>query len=313
MLLLNMVMRFITAQPDQQYFLWQLQVQLTNFRRLGLEQACVILIGVDGEPSALAKYIEARTTAQVVFIPDTRADKNYAPSIQPHLYAKYVADHPNIGECMLLDSDVIFRSMPAFVAPDPGTCRVSDTSGYLGYEYVVSKGQPQFHDMCSIVGIDPEVVKARQRDSGGAQWVMNGMMTAAFWIKVERDCNALYVYMRAREPQWRGEGYAIQAWTAGMWAQLWNVWLAGYSTVVAPELHFCWASDTLERAGTTPILHVAGVVDTMKETHFYKGKYVGAHPFHDPAVMAITEASNASHLYAIAIREAKDEWEIREP
>jgi hypothetical protein len=300
-------MKLITAQPDQQYFLWQLQVQLTNLKQYDLERDCVVLIGVEGEPSDLAKHIARNTPAQVVFLPDKRRVRTYAPSIQPHLYAQYVEMYPDVGCSMLLDSDVIFRSTPELIEAPPGVCRVSDTIGYIGYDYIISKGSRQFLDLCAIVGIDPTLVKARQSSSGGAQWVIPHLMTPAFWTKVERDSVTLYDYMCGTNKTWTGEGYPIQAWTAGMWSILWNFWLAGYTTEITPEMKFAWASDTLDKAGDTPMLHIAGVVSDMKNTHFYKGGYVSIHPFNDTS-LHVDEIKNASHIYVAEILRARKEW-----
>lgn len=311
-------MRYISSQPDQPYFLWQLQVQLYNFARLGIEQDYIILIGVRDRPSALAQYIAKHTRAQVEFIPDTRTERSYAPSIQPHLYAKFFASSPISEPLMFIDSDVIFLSAPDFSALCTDDIDyVSDTTDYIGYNYVVSKGVDQFTEMCRIVGVDPAVVRREQQNSGGAQYLLKRAGSAAFWTKVEQDGNALYQYLSRRERLWKGPGYAIQRWTSGMWALLWNLWVANRTVRVTPMMEFAWGSDSIEqlrkRTGAK-FLHLAGVTKDMESTHFYKGRYVTTHPFDDTTYVeryVTDEPSNGSQIYARELVEAAKSWENR--
>jgi hypothetical protein len=70
----------------------------------------------------------------------------------------------------------------------------------------------------------------------------------------------------------------IQFWTAEMWSLLWNLWLSDYKTEITNELDFSWATDNVEKYEKMPILHMAGVTDTLKSTKFYKGDYINMDP-----------------------------------
>lgn len=302
-------MKFLSAQPDEPYFLWQLQVQLSNFARLGIEDDLIVLLGVRDKPSPQAEYIKARTKAQVHFIPDTRKNRSYAPSIQFHLYAKYFTLN-KIGEpYMLVDTDVVFDKMPLLHRLiEDDVVYMSNTKSYIGYEYVLSKGEQQLAEMAKLVGVTPEQLKANDEGAGGAQTIMKGCENPAFWMKVEHDAVALYQYMSARESKWTGEGYPIQRWTAGMWAFLWNIWKSGIKTSIVPEMDFCWGSDPI--TSRKPIVHMAGVTADMASTHFFKGQYITAHPF-DANLKCESLCNTISDLYVCEILNAKNDWATR--
>lgn len=301
-------MKFLSAQPDQPYFLWQLQVQLANFHRLGIEGDLIILLATDGAPSVVANLIAANTSAQVHFIPDTRRDKSYAPSVQFHLYSKFFHTH-TIGEpYMLIDSDVIFVSLPdmsGLVHDD--IVYMSDTRSYIGAQYILSKGGKILENMAAIVGVNPSMIVERQAHSGGAQTIVKGLEDVGFWSKVEADACSLYQYLTIEERKWRGKEYPIQRWTSGMWAFLWNLWREGRDTRITPALDFCWGSDPLTKQ--KPILHMAGVTPDMSSTHFNKTKFITTHPFDTTH----TECrDNMSHVYVSEIQRAREYWnEIR--
>lgn len=300
-------MKLLSAQPDEPYFLWQLQVQLSNFARLGIEKDLIILLGVRDKPSPAADYIKARTSAQVHFIPDERISTIYPPSIQFHLYSTFFKDH-QIGEpYLLIDSDVVFASVPnLYHLEGDDVIYMSDTAGYIGYPYLISKGADQLNDMALMVGITSEIIKDRTLTGGGAQTLMKGFESSSFWKKVEVDSIRLYQYMTAREHKWTGEGYPIQKWTAGMWSFLWNLWAANATTAIAPDMDFCWGSDPVSKL--KPIMHMAGVTVDMSATHFFKGNYVRVHPFECPNLKEPDEPLSIADMYVSEIMQAKEDW-----
>ncbi|ULT26895.1 hypothetical protein KUH03_08750 [Sphingobacterium sp. E70] len=50
-------------------------------------------------------------------------------------------------------------------------------------------------DMLSIVGLDKSIIEGEDANTGGAQYILNGI-DANFWDKVERDAESLYLCMR---------------------------------------------------------------------------------------------------------------------
>lgn len=271
-------MKFISAQPDSDYYVWQLEVQMHNFAHHGIEQDAIILFGFDKEPNMNALKFARRTKARVEFIPDRRTNRNYIPSIRPHILKKFFAADNNIDRFMYHDADIIFLEKPDFgKLPDVGVV-LSDSGirSYLDSKYIISKSESLFENMCYAVGIDPITVIDNDSVVGGAQYIFNFIPMAFFWNKVERDSNSLYQLMTTGEYLHRQKGHPIQAWTADMWAVLWNIWLYNEKTSISDELDFCWPTQTLEYR--KKIFHNSGVTPERADL-FYKQDYSHKSPF----------------------------------
>ncbi len=293
--------RFVSAQPDQPHFLWQTHVYLHNFLSLGIPAPdCVALFGVDPDagPSAGLRALRERfPEADIRTYPDTRdaAGRAYPPSIQPHLIERALADSPDweAAPTFFQDCDIGFRRLPDFdlmLREHPRACLVSDTVDYVGFEHLhercerIRTERPEvpadelIHRMCEIVGIEPERVRRNEARSGGAQYLLQGV-GRDYWAKVYRDSVAL---RRLFDDYLGGLGLAkeprdyVQVWTAGMWAYLWNLWLRGLETVVHPELDFVFAGAASKEPA--PILHMAGLRDELKHSHFDKVDWAEASP-----------------------------------
>lgn len=270
-------MIYISAQPDNDYFIWQLKIQIANLEKLKNNLDYHILVSYKGDrPNE--NFINFKkelkdTNYKICFYKDARVDwKAYLPSLRPYILAQHFEKF-TIDECFYIDSDVIFRELIDF-SKLIDSCYVSDTISYVGASYIQSKSESLLNSMCAIVGIDKDKVIEREANSGGAQYVMRGV-GSAFWQKVEKDCLELYFHMNSFNRTFVGHG--IQAWTADMWAVLWNLWLIG-ECKVDRELDFCWPGDSLSRWEATKIFHNAGVSDVDKDRLFYKGMYIDTNP-----------------------------------
>jgi hypothetical protein len=291
-------MKFVSVQPDSTYFIWQLQVQINNFRKFGIEKDAIILIAFDPKVgiNSAAKDLKKSTIATVIFYPDDREDKKYPPSIQPRILKHFAVRFEKEIRCEQIfyhDSDMIFRKFPDFKSMNKtDVAYLSDTISYIGAEYIKSKGESTFKKMCNIVGIDPKVVEDNQLLSGGAQHLFppTDKMDKKFWEKVENDSNILFKYMKTTEKQYlktttthkdgKTKDYPIQSWTAGMWSLLWNLWLIGIKTEISDQISFSWPTNKMDDLNRHNILHNAGVEAT--HTHlFYKGAYVDKTPFEE--------------------------------
>lgn len=270
-------MIFLSAQPDEDYFVWQLRVQIKNLQDIGLKDEyhiCVKAMRDSVNPNFLQLRDEfIGTNFKFYFYFESRPYwRTYLPSLRPYILAQHFAMF-KYEEFFYIDSDIIFRELPNFSLLGKHSW-VSDTVSYVGGEYILSKSWELLKGMCAIVGIAPDVVLKRNKHSGGAQYVMRGV-TSQFWQKVEKDAINLYLYMDAFNQSYKGHG--IQAWTADMWAVLWNLWMSEYDCKVHKELDFCWPRDPLSRWEETKILHNAGVTPENKDL-FYKARYIKDSP-----------------------------------
>ena len=296
---------FVTAQPDVPYFHWQIKLYVHNFIEKGINpnQIHVILGMVHGKTEPTSGGLELlELGVNIHFYKDDRIKKTYIPSIKPYLISQWLKNSPEYGDCFFLhDADIIFRELPDFKTLLNGDiCYLSDTIGYIGYNYIIdccrryerqhptSEKNQLLNEMTSIVGIDTEMIKNNQDNSGGGQYIIKNT-DYKIWQKIYEDCTPLYKQMLNYQRRFPINPGQIQFWTAEMWSLLWNLWLFGYQTRITPLLDFSWATDNLEKYNTKPILHMAGVTENQKERKFFKGEYINLDPIE-------TLRSNPTHF-----------------
>jgi hypothetical protein len=281
-------LRYVSVQPAIDYYTWQIEVMITNFMRNdvnGNHIDVVCAIKNNHIPPAWQKLAERYNMVRFFFYNDTRQNPVYISSVRPHILKQHFAAHPDLTNDAIMyhDSDIVLTKTPTWdhlVQDD--VWYLSDTIGYVGAEYIKSKKCGVYEEMCKIVGIDPEIPAREQQHSGGAQYLMKNV-TAEFWEKVERDCEALYHFfldhlkIHPESPTY----HPIQKWTADMWAVLWNGWLFNHTIRVVPELEFAWPMHKLEDWNKHTILHNAGVTKEWSETSklFYKGDFINTLPY----------------------------------
>ncbi|MEN0006203.1 MAG: GlcNAc-transferase family protein [Bacteroidota bacterium] len=291
--------RFLSAHPDKPYYVWQTQVYLSNFKAMGISMRdCIALFSTKPRGYAspeLRQLCVQFPAADIRMYYDNRNSEGraYAPSIQPHLISKAFKDTPEWKADFIFyhDCDIAFLRKPNFqkmFQAQPDACFLSDTDGYIGYDYLhkccenIRKERPDLpeddliHRMCAIVGIDVEVVKTQK--GGGAQYLLQGV-AEAYWDKVYKDSIAISQlferYMRSLQLEKEPKEY-IQVWTAGMWAYLWNLWLLEKETVLHPELKFLFAGGVMDDTAT--VMHMAGLEQVVKHYHFDKLDWVEMNP-----------------------------------
>jgi hypothetical protein len=285
---------FISAQPDVPYFHWQVRVYVHNFIEMGINpnQIHVLFAMVHGNTKPTEESLQLKDLGiNVHHYLDDRKQKHYIPNIKPFLVYKFLEQNPKLGKNLFLhDADIVFRRLPDFgTLLQDNTNYLSDTIGYIGYNYIIdccnryeykhpnsSKGQ-LLQEMANVVGVDVNIIKENQNNSGGGQYLIKNS-DYKLWKKIYEDCTPLYDQMLNYQKRFPINPGEIQFWTAEMWSLLWNLWLHNYETKITSELDFSWATDSIEIYNRKPILHMAGVTDELKNTKFYKGEYINVNP-----------------------------------
>jgi len=275
-------MKFVCAQPAIPYYTWQVEVMINNFISHGINPNDIhILCAYYGEiPEDWKKLQEANKDVKFFFYQDTRGNYTYIPSIYFNMMKQHIKAHPELQhEALFLhDCDIILtRPIDFSEMLHDKVWYLSDTVGYIGTQYILSKGEDVYLKMCDVIGIDSLIPKLMNSNSGGAQHLVKNT-TYEYWDKVEKDSIKLYAHLCAEEPKWERSDYPLQKWTAGMWSLLWNAWIFGHETKVDKRLDFCWATDPIQRWEQAPIFHNAGVTDDRKNL-FFKGNYIGKLPY----------------------------------
>ncbi|QJB36672.1 hypothetical protein HF324_01855 [Chitinophaga oryzae] len=291
-------MIFLSAQPCNYYFLWQLELQVFNFRQLGIPAEKIhVLIGYDpqlGLSEEFAKLMQENTAATFYTYPDVRIKKRYLSSLRPHLIKQHFTKFPELCDEVVFyhDSDILFRELPDFSQMNSEGCwYLSDTRTYLDSNYVRSTADTDlFYGMCALVGISPDVVIAHDQHAGGAQYLISNVQVA-FWEKLEKDCEGLYALLedfhnKKAAQYYKDTGQAasryrgIQVWCADMWAMLYNALLFGYKPRIHHDLDFCWAGDRMSKWYDRKILHYSGVRNNQEGKMFCKTDYIHYPPYY---------------------------------
>lgn len=318
---MNKKVIFLSVQPDNQYFHWQIEVLIHNFLKVGINPNHIeILFGYYQTPSdeglALAKkYPMVRFFFYKIRIID---NFGYIPIIRPDLLEQHFINYPELYKEVIFyhDSDIIFRKLPDFDnMHDDKNWYLSNTVSYIGSNYIKSKGDDLFINMCSLLNISPKLVEDNELNSGGAQYLMKGI-TSTFWKTCISDTLTLYKYLRDRETYERSilskdellKYNPIQKWCVDMWAVLWGAWKIGVNTVVSSELDFSWGTSDLHTYYRCNIMHNAGVTDTLKNTLFYKADYRTTSPFESD--LSHVNKNSASYKYVEAINFAKSNKQL---
>ena len=269
-------MKFIIAIPEHNYYLWQMLVQINNLNKMGYAEDTIYVMGkTNNSWGKVANNIIGKTNVGCDFYQfnDKREDFTYSSSMRPHILKKLFELKPELKNeaIFYLDPDVIFKKKIRFNDIEKNDVwYLSDTRSYIDSKYIKSKSDELFKRMCDVVGIDPKVVEENDPHAGGAQYFMKNV-TAEYWEKVERDSVELYKLMIKTQHQYNPD-FPIQAWTADMWAVLWNAWLAGHETKIIKRLDFMWATDSITKWDKTSIYHNAGAVGEGDEL-FVKTRY----------------------------------------
>ena len=292
-------MRYVCCQPATDYYTWQVEVVINNFKKHGINPNFIdIVCGINGQvPETWIKLANHYNTVRFFFYQDTRNDKCYSPSIYFHLLKQHILRDDVKYEILYLhDSDIIFTKPPNFSELEKGNAwYLSDTNSYINYDYVKSKGYEVYEKMCEIIGISTLIPRLMNHNSGGAQYIVKNT-TYDFWEKVELDSIKLYRYFCETEHLYKKidqNDYPIQKWTAGMWSVLYNAWLAGHETLVDKSMDFGWVTSPMEDVEKYTVLHNSGVTGPEMGM-FFKGTYHNKLPYGDTIDV---DPKNASYYY----------------
>ncbi len=291
-------MKYIIGTSDKKYFHWQILLQINNFRRIGIERDTIYLVSYHKVPSAGLKALMEIPSlkCQIKIYPErTKGKYSYASIKRADMFEQFFVENPEYQKMtfMLLDPDVLFiRPIDYSGMLDDDIWYASNTVGYIGTGYVKSKGEHLLKGMCDIVDIPVDVVEANNKNAGGAQWIMKNCK-ASYWTKCKHDMEALYKYMREDNNKHisKDEKYKpIQAWTADMWALLWNAWRDGVDVRIDDRLSFAWANYKYESLEKRSLFHNAGV-KKQNGKDFPKLSYQNSSPFYKDIVVSKESAS----------------------
>jgi len=280
-------MIFLSAQPDETYFHWQVEIYLYQFAKHGIANKCYALFGYRDTPSIKAIEL-SKKFKHVILYKDERViptSNPYVLTIRPHLFQKFFADYPELTSAVFYhDSDIFLVRIPRFeLMLGDDKQYLSNTISYIGYncidacqkrynaKYPSASEDPLIQRMCDCVGISVELVQQNEENSGGAQLLLKNI-DVSFWAEAEILFQKMYDCLKAYDAKYPIQ-QGIQVWTAEMWVLLWLLWKRGLETRIHTDLNFSWATSTITEYHANRIFHLAGVTHVNCTGRFFKGAY----------------------------------------
>jgi hypothetical protein len=300
-------LHFLQVVPSDLMFASELRIQLLNFREIGYSDIAHVLVftpesrmNLPIHPS-FPKLVEDFPEVKFHFYQDTdNVEKafrrvGYIPLLRPYCLKRYFKENPELTKDAIFyhDSDILFTKYLDF------TPFLQDDQNYLswtgnraaGYNYIcadhfdskLSNVRENRHleaaglldSFTGYFDISEEEFRARKSEVGGAQYILKNI-DASFWEEVYNACLQLVpwmstmnqVLMRGETPRQR-EDNGFQSFCMDMWAILFLLWQRGLHTECPEELDFIWATDPIEKWGTTAIFHNAGRAEGLFDKRSY--------------------------------------------
>jgi hypothetical protein len=293
-----MNLRLLNCQPATDYYAWQVEVNLDNLISMGYSDNSIDIVAgyTDRIPDSWMALAKRFSNVRFHFYRDSRQDTSYPPSIQAHLLAKHWKRHPYLSKEAVFfhDCDFIFTKKFNFHEYlNDDIWYFSDCTSYLGCDYIESKSHVLLELMCETIDICS--CKVKGKSAGGAQKLIKNVH-AEYWESVERDSVNLYKMLsseRVKKMKKDDDPNPIQAWTASMWAELWNAWKRGIKVETPVEFNFAWATDPIDKWDLVSFFHNAGVADANNKM-FYKADYTMSLPYDEELDL---DLSRCSHKY----------------
>jgi hypothetical protein len=324
----NVNMIFISAQSWDFQFVWQLEVQIVNFRKFEISDKMHVLIWYPhpdtnpDTPNFKMWFDLARKYPEVKFF--FYRDKGlsvsdfqlYVPQLRPQILAQHFDNYPELTKEVIFyhDCDIIFNKLPDFdkLSEDEINWQ-SNTSEYLDYAYLRKKERqgkiPEneaISILCGIGNVSVETMKSYTGKTGGAQYILKGI-DGDFWRDVERQVIEIRKAFHYSQPDSVNKKYfdcedgGFQSWCADMWAVNMALWSRNKVTDITKELDFSWATDDEETYLNKNIYHNAGATGRQAGI-FYKGHWSKKSPI---GKLHAIKKNSASYYYVKAIAEVK--------
>lgn len=195
-------MIYLSAQPDELYFLWQIKLLVFNFKRINIRRENIhILIAYSKEYGLnplVREYIMQNQDALYFTYEDTRVKKEYPSSIRPHIIYKHFEENPFLEKETIFyhDSDILLKEkLDKLHLLQGEVWYASSTKGYTGIDCIIRTfGEAVFERMCKLINVDREKIEGNALNAGGAQYILKHVKSS-FWKKMEEDCELVYSYL----------------------------------------------------------------------------------------------------------------------
>lgn len=274
-------MIFLSVQPDQSYFLWQIRLLVSNLKRLNVRSEDIHIIFVHKKGKKLSEdvreWVEINKDATYFVYADDRKRTAYPSSVRPFILSKHFKSNPDLEKKSIFyhDSDIIFSSLDFLKELDEGDAvYASDTESYTGFSLISQQtSEETVKDMCEVIGVDFNLVRSLYM--GGAQYILKNI-NHKFWYDLYVNCENLFSLCISRHDM----KTKMEIWCTDMWCLWWMLADRKYNLRVHHSLNFYWADSEIKPNDTINIIHYTGMFNKTRDKHiFIKSNYINTSPF----------------------------------
>jgi hypothetical protein len=283
---------YMCVQPNDLYYVWQVNVWLESCRRYGILDKHKVHILIY-KPDLHTFWLKGWEDVNKLY-PEAEFHrygdkgikgmlKHYIPLLRPHVLWQHFTKFPELKEKAVFyhDCDIMLnRPLEIEQFLDDDINYVSDTvsrSDYMSHKYFEAKRKDVLPDKleeydkrdilaetAKIVGLEKQLIVDNYSNTGGAQYLLKNI-DARYWDFVQTHSLEIRLYLQSVNKKFfESESKGFQSWCADMWAVLWGLWAREDETRVVPEMSFGWAPDKKDSLIKYPILHNAGLTSDSK-------------------------------------------------
>ena len=109
---MNNRLKFLCVLPNENYYIWQLLVQINNLKKYGWDKDTIYLIGNTNKNFNRNLIDEINCNCKFYFFDDQRVSAKYPSSLRPYILTKFFEEYNNVDfksmAWFYMDPDIIF-------------------------------------------------------------------------------------------------------------------------------------------------------------------------------------------------------------
>lgn len=312
----NSSLVYLTAQKDDLQFLWQLELQLYNFQKIGIPSRDIqVLIGYEPKRGLRYQFREFiaknRHVGNYFIYPDQRASSAYDASIQPHLLQQHLVKYPELTNASIFyhEAGIILKGPLHTDLFGNACCHIPPARHRIDPDLLENSGL--LEHICREIDVSYALEKEMNIIPLNAPLIVR-QTSPEFWGKVEEDSEKIHSVVCSyggdhTETALFGERCLppnLLKKLMGSYPMSISLSLNARRFSMAiqsePELDFCLASDPIDRWADPEIKILLMTADnaTNSDKLFDKNKFSIHAPYYDRSLRQI---SNETCSYPIGM------------